>query len=208
MFPKGNWMYWNQGNLPHITRKVRAWDLAATEGAGDWTTGSLGGIGTNRDIYLLDRERFQRNSADVERAVMQTAQRDGYEVKILIEQEKAGAGKALVEHYQRLLPGYNVQPAKIDGAKEVRARPYSAMQNNKRIWLPEHDTQLCKEWIGEHAKMMGDGRRPRHDDQIDTMAYCVLDLIGEGETAMWVPGEDQNDLASALFAQQVRVGRF
>lgn len=208
MFPKGNWQFWNVGNMPRITRKVRAWDLAATEGAGDWTVGTLAGIGTNRDVYLLDRERFQRNSADVERAVIDTARRDGFEVKILIEQEKAGAGKALVEHYQRLLPGYHVQPAKIDGSKEVRARPYSAMQNNKRVWLPENDVALCKEWIAEHAKMMGDGRRPRHDDQIDTMSYCVHDLIGEGETSMWIPGEDPNDLASALFAQQARVGVF
>lgn len=208
MFPAQHWKFWDDTNIPEITRKVRAWDLAATEGAGDYTVGTLMGLGVNGDLYVLGRERFQRNSAEVERIVASVARADGYEVKILIEQEKAGAGKSLVEHYQRMLAGYFVQPAKIDGAKEVRARPYSAMQNNGRVWLPKHDAELCKSWVGEHKKMMGDGRRPRHDDQIDTAAYCCLDLIGQGETAMWIPGEREDGLASALFAQQTRVGVF
>lgn len=208
MFPKENWQFWNDSNLPQIVRCVRAWDLAATEGAGDWTVGSLMGIGVNGDLYVLDRQRFRKNSAAVEDAVKQTAQLDGHETKILIEQEKAGAGKSQVEHYQRLLAGYFVEPAKIDGSKEVRATPYSAMQQRRRVWLPERDELLCKEWIAEHARMMGDGRRPRHDDQIDTGAYCVLELIGQGESDMWIPGEDPDDLASAIFAEHAQMGRF
>lgn len=190
MFPKSNWQFWNETNRPDIMRRCRAWDLAATEGGGDWTVGTLMGVGANGDLYVLDVQRFRKNSAEVERAVQEMARLDGYETKVLIEQEKAGAGKALVEHYQRSLPGYFVAPAKIDGAKEVRARPYSAMQNNRRVWLPENAPDLCKAWIDEHSKMMGDGRRPRHDDQIDTASYCVHELIGEGITQMWIPGED------------------
>ena len=38
--------------------------------------------------------------------------------------------------------------------------------------------------------MMGDGRRPRHDDQIDTAAYAMLDLIGLDGSDAFVPSED------------------
>lgn len=203
MFPKGNWRFYD-GTPPLLERRVRAWDLATTEGGGDWTVGTLMGAADNGDLYVLDVKRVQRNSAAVEQLVQETAMIDGYEVKILIEQEKAGAGRALVEHYQRLLRGYQVEPAKIDGSKEVRARPYSAMQNSGRVWLPKDRVDLCKSWIEEHAKMMGDGRRPRHDDQIDTAAYCCMELISIAPTAMWVPGEDPEDLASNAMYGQMR----
>jgi predicted phage terminase large subunit-like protein len=201
MFPPQHWRYWDDTNLPFMERKVRIWDLATTEGGGDWTVGALFGRGSNGDLYLLKRERFQRNPAAVEAAVISTAAADGHGVKIMIEQEKAGAGKALVEHYRKKLAGYLVEPAKIDGSKEVRATAYSAMQRNGRVWLPKADPELCKQWIAEHKRMMGDGRRPRHDDQIDTGAYATLELIGSGNAAMWIPGEN-DDLASAALRQQ------
>lgn len=200
MFPKGNWRTWEE--LPRLGRTVRAWDLAATAGGGDWTVGTKMALGEDGDLYVLDSQRFQRNSAAVEQAVKDTALVDGYGVKILIEEEKAGAGRALVEHYQRLLSGYTVEPAKVDGAKEVRARPYSAMQHNRRVWLPASWTDdRRKAWVDEHKRMMGDGRRPRHDDQIDTAAYCTLELLGTGTSEMWIPGEpDMNDELAQLYA--------
>lgn len=191
MFPREFWRYYQPNTLPPIMRKVRVWDLATTAGGGDWTVGSLLGRTANGNVYLLDRIRRQLGSGAVEDLVLQTAREDGYGVKIIIEQEKAGAGKAQVEHYQRILPGYVVEPGKAsDGTKEQRATPYSALQNKGRFFLPEWETELVKEWVDEHRKMMGDGRRPRHDDQIDTAAYGVMDLLSEGEVEMWIPGED------------------
>ncbi len=210
MFPKPMWRYWNDTNLPNLVRTVRVWDLASTEGGGDWTVGSKFALGADGDLYLLAREREQLGPDKVQELVKATAAADGFEVKILIEQEKAGAGKALVEVYKTLLAGYNVAPAKIDGSKEVRATPYSAMQRVGRVHLPEADEKLCEEWKTEHAKMMGDGRRPRHDDQIDTGAYATLDLLGEGVTSLWIPGEDPEDLGSAMLASfgGGQMGRF
>lgn len=189
MFPEKNWQHWNEANLPALTRKVRVWDLATTEGAGDFTVGTLIGVAASGDIYVIDRFRDQIGTATVEETVKTTAQRDGWGVPVLIEQEKNGAGKATVEHYQRLLPGYQVKPAKLEGSKEQRATPYSMMQQAKRVWLPAHAGWL-KEWKKEHAGMIGNGVRPRHDDQIDTGAHGVLELLGVGSTEMWVPGLD------------------
>lgn len=193
MFPPSKWAYWNIADptRPSITRTVRVWDLATTEGGGDWTVGSKWGLGSNGDLYLLERERFRKSSADVEFEVLAAARRDGVMCKIIIEQERQGSGKAVVSHYKRILPGYIVDAAKAEGSKEQRATPYSIYQNQGRCHLPAHEKQLCKEWVDEHRKMMGDGRKPRHDDQIDTGAYAALDLMGVSGIALFVPGEDQ-----------------
>lgn len=189
MFPRDRWMYWNPQNIPALTRSVRVWDLATTEGGGDWTVGVKMGIGSNGDLYVLDRQRFQRSTSDVEQAVLACSQTDGYGVKIMIEQERAGAGKTVFESYQRKLAGFSVAPAKADGTKEQRATPYSSMQQQRRVWLPESAPWL-EEWRKEHQGMLGDGRRPRHDDQIDTAAYAARELLGQGAVSMWIPGAD------------------
>lgn len=116
------------------------------------------------------------------------AARDGYGVKIIIEQEKAGAGKTVVENYQRLLSGYTVEPGKVDGSKEERATPYSALQQRRRVRLPE-GAEWLEEWKKEHRAMIGDGRRGRHDDQIDAAAFGVRELLAYGGSDIYIPGE-------------------
>lgn len=202
MFPRGRWMYWNPATVPPLRRVVRAWDLATIEGGGDWTTGVKMGRATNGDLIVLERERFRRSTSEVEKAVKAAAARDGYGVTIVIEQEKAGAGKTVVEHYQRELAGYVVKAGKIEGTKEQRATPYSSMQQMGRVWLPA-GISWKEEWIKEHQAMMGDGRRPRHDDQIDTAAWAALELMGQGTVEMYVPGEDRMQLT-----QEAAVERF
>jgi predicted phage terminase large subunit-like protein len=188
MFPRNCWQYWNNGNLPTITRRVRVWDLAASAESGDWTVGVLMGVSPSGDIYVLERERFKLASHEVEQRVKAAAARDGFAVKIIIEQEKAGAGKTVVEHYQRELRGYTVEPGKVDGTKEERATPYSSMQQQLRVWLPE-GAEWLDEWRNEHRAMIGDGRRGRHDDQIDAAAFGVRDLLQFGASDIWIPGE-------------------
>jgi hypothetical protein len=63
------------------------------------------------------------------------------------------------------------------------------------VWLPESwkkgnpNELIGREWIDEHRKMMGDGRRPRHDDQIDTGAYAAMELLSQGGVTMFLPHE-------------------
>jgi len=91
-------------------QKVRAWDLAATSAGGDWTVGGLLGKHTpSSGCNIMNVKRKQLSSADVEKLVRTTAEADGRDVTILIEQEPGSSGKALVEHYQRnVLPDFNV----------------------------------------------------------------------------------------------------
>lgn len=188
MFPKEKWRWYSPASRPEMVRKVRVWDLATTEGGGDWTVGTLAGTDSESDLFLIDRQRFRRNPGDVETEVKRIAALDGYGVKIIIEQERAGAGKTVVEHYKRILPGYVVEPGNADGTKEQRATASSGMQNLGRWWLPDDQPEMTKEWVEEHRKMMGDGRRPRHDDQVDTSSYAALDLMSQGSVELIIGG--------------------
>lgn len=207
MFPELKWKHWNQANVPpRFTRRVRVWDLAATEGGGDYSVGTLMGLAPTGDLYVIDRWRGQLSSHDLEMKVLATARLDGFGTPIRIEQEKAGAGKTVVEHYKRLLAGHDVDSAKVEGSKEQRATPYSMMMQAGRVWLPEGADWL-KEWKKEHAGMIGNGIRPRHDDQIDTGAYAVLYLLDMGSTTMWLPGDPLPGSGAGL-PEQPKVDRF
>lgn len=191
MFPVENWQFYDE--LPEMDKQVRIWDLAATEGGGDWTVGTLMGRSGDK-FYVMDVQRFRKSAGGVQDEVMRVAKMDGYSIKIKFEEEKGGSGKSVTEAYKRLLIGHTVEPSKAEGDKESRSSPYSAEQNKKRVFLPRPGAVAwdVKGFIEEHRKMMGDGRRPKHDDQIDTAAYCILELLGGGNTEIWIPSAGSN----------------
>lgn len=197
MFPVENWQFYDIAELPEIDKQVRVWDLAATEGGGDWTVGTLMGRSGDK-FYVLDVQRFRKSAGGVQDEVKRVAAMDGFSIKIKFEEEKGGSGKSVTEAYKRLLVGHIVEPSKAEGDKESRSTPYSSEQNKKRVFLPRIGTVAwdVKAFIEEHRKMMGDGRRPKHDDQIDTAAYCILDLLGSGVVEMWIPSAGSNWLTA------------
>jgi len=200
MFPKDSWKYALRSDWPDIHTKVRAWDVASTEGGGDYTVGSLLGRATNGDIYVLDVYREQRGSEQVLDDMRATALRDGYDVPILIEQERSGAGATNIEFFKRELREFIVEGSRADGTKEVRARSYSILQRGGHVWLPadQEDAEWVKDWVEEHKGMMGDGRRPRHDDQIDTGAYAVRYLLEHDVVDIIDPNDQDANFQSLM----------
>lgn len=147
-------------------RKLRMWDLAATESKGaDWTVGALVGMDAENRTYILDIQRFRREAADVERQVLATARSDGKFVPIWIEQERAGAGKAQLASYKRMLVGYTVNGVKPEGTKVQRAAPYAAQQQDGNVTLVASDAWRDA-FIEEH-RVFDNGR---WDDQVDACA--------------------------------------
>ena len=182
MFPIDKWKTALREDWPPLYVKARAWDMAATSGGGDFTTGTMMARSVNGDFYVLGRERKQVGSSDGIELVKATSAADSAAIPVVIEEEKGGSGKNLVEFYRRELPGVQVVGAPVSGTKEMRATPYSILQQGGHVWLPadEADSEWVSEWIKEHAGMMGDGRRPKHDDQIDTAAHAVNYLLDHG----------------------------
>jgi predicted phage terminase large subunit-like protein len=195
MFPEEDWRFWayddeeadlGPGDI-RISRNaefgkiVRVWDIASSPGGGDWTVGSKVARDQRSRILVLDRERFQYGPGMVDERIKQVAESDGHEVAILIEKERSGAGETVVDNYKRTMLGYYVDEAKAEGDKESRATPASIEQNKNNCYLPRN-AWWTQEWIKEHSQMDGKGKRPKHDDQIDTFAYAVKHLVGSGDS--------------------------
>jgi len=191
MFPNNAWKLVPRAEWEPVYSKCRAWDLASTGGAGDYTVGSLMGRSARGDFYVFGRERRQCSSSEGIALVNTIAQQDTAAVPILIEEEKGASGKNLVEFYRKELPGYAVSGSPVNGTKEMRATPYSILQQGGNVILPadDADAEWVAEWIKEHSGMMGDGRRPKHDDQIDTAAHAVNYLLEHGVVEVADPHE-------------------
>lgn len=158
----------------HEFDRVRVWDLAATEGGGDYTAGTLVSHNlTTNHTYIENVVRKQMSPGQVEKKVKEIAKADGYGVKVRIEREPGSAGKALVEHYKNILTGYDVDEVPTVNNKLVRAQPFLSACEAGGVSIVEGT------WIEEFLKEFDDFPGGANDDQIDTAAAGYVVLTGK-----------------------------
>lgn len=192
-FPVDNWQYADQP--PARCRFVRRWDLAATEGGGDATTGGLVAIDdVDKGVYIVDIVHERLSAADVRKRVRMTAEADraawGKKVHTVIEQEPGSSGKALAEQYVRdVLAGFSAEAKPTTGDKEVNALPLASQQQAYNVYLcrtlddnassPTYGQYVQARWWGpyiEEARAFPNGT---HDDQVDATSHAFSDLAGD-----------------------------
>ena len=125
--------------IPAGTRFVRGWDLAATEGAGDWTVGVKIGRQKNGRFLIAHVARDRKSSAGVERLLVNTASQDGYECTISIPQDPGQAGKAQTSYLVQQLAGYTIKTSTESGDKVTRAGPLAAQAEAGNVDILEGD---------------------------------------------------------------------
>jgi len=117
---------------PFIT--VRAWDFAGTEGAGAYTVGVRMRYGReSRKFYVDDVRRAQLSSGAVRKLVLETAESDGVDCKIILPKDPGQAGVAQIEDFTAMLAGFNVTAEAQSGSKEVRAEPFAGHIENGHV---------------------------------------------------------------------------
>lgn len=139
------------GVPPKLVAMVRYWDKAGTKGGGAFTVGTKMGLDDRGTFWVLDVIRVQLDSYARERLIEDTADRDGYDVKIGIEQEPGSGGKESAENTVRRLAGYYVRVDKVDvstGGKIQRADPWSVQVNGGNVRLLRADWNHA--WVEEH----------------------------------------------------------
>jgi predicted phage terminase large subunit-like protein len=149
-----------------VTARVRFWDLAATKpGRGkdpDYTVGLKLIQTRDNNCYITDVQRLRGTPQEVEQRILHTARMDGPETMICMEQEGGASGKIVIDHYQRLLAGYQFrgEPARRD--KYERAKPASSYTESGHVHV------LNQGWtptlLDELESFPTDGI---HDDQVD-----------------------------------------
>lgn len=151
---------------PRIARRVRYWDLAATEFDGCYTCGTLIAMTDRPQTYVENVVRgqwstFTRNSMIRETAKLD-ARRYGNEVHQVVEQEPGSGGKEQVQQMIRMLTGHPVyrdlpsqgqstrtqDGQKLPGsAKIYRAQPFAAQCEAGNVYVVRGD--WTDEWLAE-----------------------------------------------------------
>ncbi len=149
----------------------RGWDMAATEGSGDYTAGvKMAGPDAYGYFYVLDVQRGQWSTDRRNRVIREAAERDGEVCWIRGAQDPGSAGVDSARAFRHLLAGYLVQTERVSGAKEVRADPLSSRINSGDVRLVRGG------WNRDFIEEFRAFPRGRHDDQIDAAAdaFTVL----------------------------------
>lgn len=171
-FDRGDFVFARE-TPSNITRKVRYWDKASTEGGGDYTVGTLLGMMSNGNVCVMDVVRFQGHPLTNEKRVAATARADGLDTYIREEMEPGSSGVSIIDHYRRnVVPGYMYDGIRSTGSKEARATAYAGQVKAHNIIVVEG--QWNRDWLNEHEAFP----KGAHDDQVDSAAggYNFLTL--------------------------------
>lgn len=151
-------------------RIVRFWDFAATEAdlstknkpdGPDYTVGILmGRVGAL--YYVLDMQRVRASPQQVLQLVRWTAELDGVNIPVRVEEEPGSAGKSVVSMYIRELAGYDVKGEKPTGDKVTRANPFAAQAEAGNVLVVRNTT-----WNPAFLAECGAFPLAPHDDIVD-----------------------------------------
>ncbi len=181
--------------LPSWRKRVRYWDFASTDPkkqtvkAGsatrtpDWSVGLL--LSEHRGLYYIeDVVRAQVNPDGLEKLVRSTAEKDGHQVSIGLEQEPGSSGKIVIDHYARnVLKGYVVYGNKETGSKVLRATPSSAIAERGHMFI------VKAPWNGRFLDELEVAPYGEFDDQMDALSGAqrmLRDTVPEGAVPIGV----------------------
>ena len=149
--------YINEEDVPEEGITVRYWDLAATElkpgtrtnNDPDYTVGAK--IRLYQNIYyIMDIRRDRLSPGKLEEYIQETAEFDGPDTIIYLEQEPGSSGKIMTDDYiRRVLSGYAAFSDRPTGPKEARANVFSAALYNGMVrlvrapWNKPFVTECC-----------------------------------------------------------------
>lgn len=159
---------------PRDLQLCRAWDTAATEGAGDWTVGVLMGKDRDNYYYVLDVQRAQLAPAGVDALMKATRDLDGKRVAVRKEREAGSSGPTIVWKLgKEMYDGYDFSG--VGNANKVtRAKPFAAAVGQHRVFVPEGAPWYDK-FVGECELFP---TKEVHDDQVDAASIAYEYLSG------------------------------
>ena len=172
MFPERKWRFMAAYEVPDGLAWVRGWDLAASEGGGDWTVGARMARLPDGRFLIDDVVRGQWEGHRWRQEMQTAAARDPDGTGIELPQDPGQAGKDQAQQLVALLAGYNVSAKPQTGSKEVRAAGYAAQQQAGNLVLVEGGWNGA--FVAEHTSFPTGS----HDDQVDAGATAFNALVG------------------------------
>lgn len=161
--------------VPEEGITVRYWDFAATElkpgknqGDPDYTAGAKVRLYKNM-YYIMDVRRDRLAPGKIEEYIQDTAEFDGPDTIIYLEQEPGASGKIMIDDYiRRALNGYAAFGDRPTGPKEARANVFSAALYNGMVRLVR--APWNKQFVTECCLFPTKGV---HDDMVDATSGAI-----------------------------------
>lgn len=160
---------------PSFKRYVRGWDVALTQGSGNWTAGVLIGEDYENNIFVLDVYLDQVEGPDVIDLIEQMASLDPKDTTVAVE--KSLASLSIVQELRKRLGNQAIpfNPVDVKGRdKWQRALPWVNRGKHGKIrclddapWLPAFLQEITR----------FKNRKTDVDDQIDAMSVACEALI-------------------------------
>jgi predicted phage terminase large subunit-like protein len=113
----------------------RGWDLAATEGAGDYTACVKMGLLDDGRYIFLHADRAQKEVHGRDTMIKARAQLDGASVPQSLPQDPGASGKTQVAALAKTLTGFDVRFSPETGDKEVRFRGLASQINAGNVLM-------------------------------------------------------------------------
>lgn len=165
--------------LPIGCKMVRGWDLAATEGGGDYTRGVKIARTKEGRFIVVNVTGGQLGPMNVERLIVATTSQDGYLCKQSLPQDPGQAGKAQASYQVSKLAGYVATASTESGDKTVRANPFAAQAEAGNVDILEGD------WNTEYLDELCSFPNSKYDDQVDATSRAFNDLTTDDKLTTW-----------------------
>lgn len=162
-----------------IHQTVRYWDKAGSDGKGAYTVGVKMHKLKNGKFLVEDVKRGQWTAEVRERLILQTAQADGVNCHVLVEQEPGSGGLESAQGTIRNLAGFLIKADKPTGDKAKRADPFSVQVNNGNVLVRVADwNRLYKEEFELFPNST-------YKDQVDATSGAFNFLVTKKEVKRW-----------------------
>lgn len=153
-----------------MVHAVRYWDKAGTEGAGCFSVGVKMGVDKEGTFWVLHVKRGQWSTNKREREILKTAQMDGVDVEVVVEQEPGSGGKESAESTIRRLAGYVVSADRPTGEKTTRWVPFSVQVNEGNVKM------AYGAWNEDFLTELAYGKQSKYRDQLDASSGAFSKL--------------------------------
>ena len=148
---------------------IRYWDMAGTEGGGDFTVGVL--VSLRDDIFtVLDVRRGQWSPGQRTRNIGETGRLDGPGVTQWIEQDSGIAGSDRTRATIAALRGVPAYSEPASGSKVHRAEPFAAQMEAGNVQIVQ------ARWTHDFVEELVSFPFGEYDDQVDAVSGAVNKL--------------------------------
>jgi predicted phage terminase large subunit-like protein len=154
-------------------RRITTVDLAtSTKESADYTVVTTVGIAPNQDVFVLDVVRARLEAPQVLKLLQDVYDKWQPEVMGV---ERAGYQLAFVQiaRQQTNLP---IRELRADKDKVSRALPLSAKMEAGQVYFPKY-----ADWYLDLEKELLQFPAGEHDDQVDSLAYAILQVARKRE---------------------------